>query len=1171
MMGALQSFAQEIAPEDYGLIPGSELITNASQLSSNASDESEGTHIEYLIDGKIGTFWHSDWHGKVSGSNNHYVQIALPEALDGFYAFVIGRRNNSTTCHPTKFLIEESVDGKSWREIKTVEIPYAGQGEYCVSDVFRMKGARHLRLTCKETSTNTTTWHAAELQVYQATDEVGVEAMVYDLLTKYDLYYYGDLTLDMGTAFGQYNDFEAYKAFMDGLVEVEKYADGDIELSVAEIKQLVDNVEEYYAAIMASRVSFSMPDGYYRIMTNLRYYTDEETGEIDLDGNPVSERSYYDAAMYSTLDEKCMWGRLDPKDPRQLWRLEMVGKSIRMVNAATGMQCNGMKDGGIVMSQEADTLMAFDYVGQEDGHDIFYIRYASVPAESNIYFHQWYHGKGSGTGHQLCTWRGTFDMGDPYDSDKGTSEWYIEPVGDNEAQQLLDAFALVKDHDKMVLNYQETMSRAESLLEKAHDERNIWQPATEQPIILETSQFHSLWTEPKEGSLDNLLDGDSKTFWHSAWSDGKATGPHQASLDVEFAEPISGDYILYILRRETQDNHVTKLSLYGTNDEENLFDAEDTNWQLINSAILTPWSNGQKDVYSQRFTIPTGYRFLRFYEEDANGQNNYHYTNCAHYATFQLYPAQKVWPSQFETMGDVSARLQAIADAYPTMDMQALTLEQYQELQSALAAFSDLFVDPAELRNAISSHKLYPEYVVLGENPGYWTSDAAAKTMQATLDAAIAYDHAGRYTQAESDRFVQDIKAAAESIFQGVLPVSTDKWYHFRFDSEEHFEQYGWPTSSATNIGLLYDQLIGIGVRPDGANATILSDEEIAPNAQLFYFDNDQVDEDSRATQFRFIHLTDSTYAVQNRASGLFIYRNPLSENGGISMQNTPSAFTIKPIGYGQNIFYMTEINGARVSYPHLNAWNNVNSIVGTWDDSNPGCNSHLLIEPVEDIDLSDFAPEATIRRLLGDITPICLPYDVNVLNANPFEPIGCFEKNGESFLALREQMGDNSVEAGTPFFIIDGEEYDGESDFDLLISMGNNMTATPAEKAGVVGTFVKTWLGTGYVVFEGDKTKSVEGIDTGRNYNVPANSAYLRFGQQMISPDDEYDIAIQINGTYQSFEDGIRQTLGTLAHARGIYSLDGHLINPNGTLRNIKSLPRGTYIIGGVKVIKQQ
>ena len=52
-----------------------ELITNANQLSSNASDWQEGQHIEYLIDNDANTFWHSDWHNQVT--DPHYIQVDI--------------------------------------------------------------------------------------------------------------------------------------------------------------------------------------------------------------------------------------------------------------------------------------------------------------------------------------------------------------------------------------------------------------------------------------------------------------------------------------------------------------------------------------------------------------------------------------------------------------------------------------------------------------------------------------------------------------------------------------------------------------------------------------------------------------------------------------------------------------------------------------------------------------------------------------------------------------------------------------------------------------------------------------------------------------------------------------------------------------------------------------
>ena len=74
LSGILPTMAQFDAAEN-GFDPDSRLILRETQLSSPASDSSEGQHIEYLIDDNVTTFWHSDWHGTYSG--DHYVQIDL--------------------------------------------------------------------------------------------------------------------------------------------------------------------------------------------------------------------------------------------------------------------------------------------------------------------------------------------------------------------------------------------------------------------------------------------------------------------------------------------------------------------------------------------------------------------------------------------------------------------------------------------------------------------------------------------------------------------------------------------------------------------------------------------------------------------------------------------------------------------------------------------------------------------------------------------------------------------------------------------------------------------------------------------------------------------------------------------------------------------------------------
>ena len=319
------------------------------------------------------------------------------------------------------------------------------------------------------------------------------------------------------------------------------------------------------------------------------------------------------------------------------------------------------------------------------------------------------------------------------------------------------------------------------------------------------------------------------------------------------------------------------------------------------------------------------------------------------------------------------------------------------------------------------------------------------------------------------------------------------------------------------------------------------------------------------ASQFRFVALTDSTFAIQNRASGLFIHRDVIKNSGGISLQWIPAAFTVKPIGYGQNILYMTGIDGTVVSYAHLNAWEQTTSFLGTWDDSHPGCNSHFLIEASEDIDFENYSAQRTIKRLCGDISPLCYPYGMSTDCGSAYMPMGCFSKDGESFLTLKNV--DVNIQPGTPFFVIPEGEYNGETTEDVQFTLGNSLTSEPKSACGLYGTFVDKWIGTGNVVFTDNVAKGVEGKDNGRNFCVPAGSAYLVYGETSLPEGAEYDIAIKINGKFDDMT-SISNTVSNVAKRGNVYSLDGQILRQNATLNDVKSMGSGLYIINGVKVL---
>lgn len=78
------------------------LITNVvdgdaenCQLSSNASDPSEGLYFSYLIDGDATTFWHSTWHSSNDPGTYHYLQADFSNSPQTSVQIYFRRREGS--------------------------------------------------------------------------------------------------------------------------------------------------------------------------------------------------------------------------------------------------------------------------------------------------------------------------------------------------------------------------------------------------------------------------------------------------------------------------------------------------------------------------------------------------------------------------------------------------------------------------------------------------------------------------------------------------------------------------------------------------------------------------------------------------------------------------------------------------------------------------------------------------------------------------------------------------------------------------------------------------------------------------------------------------------------------------------------------------------------------
>lgn len=109
----------------------------------------------------------------------------------------------------------------------------------------------------------------------------------------------------------------------------------------------------------------------------------------------------------------------------------------------------------------------------------------------------------------------------------------------------------------------------------AEQYRSLWteaQQAYEQAVgyrvtgtvPLQASYLSSNASDYEEGQhLEYLLDDNPYTFWHSDWH-GQVQDPHY--LQIDLPSPLSGGILLYVLRRITENNHVTCMGCHGSND-----------------------------------------------------------------------------------------------------------------------------------------------------------------------------------------------------------------------------------------------------------------------------------------------------------------------------------------------------------------------------------------------------------------------------------------------------------------------------------------------------------------------------------------------------------------------------------------------------------------------------
>ena len=707
-------------------------------------------------------------------------------------------------------------------------------------------------------------------------------------------------TLEMGTEFGQYRDWDSWYALYDLLQEVSALVDCfDAEAddkdwigegprpTLEAIQKMAAQADALYQAILDSEMPYVLPngDGYYRIKSILRYFTENVTGQDEY-GDDIVETSYVDKVLLASYENMGMFGTLKENMANQVWKLTQKGDSILMQNVGMESFISATEtpggDNRIHLTENAEdaAYVVFDWAGidqldeSEDfsEKETFNIRLNSKARHEGNYAHQNGHNKGRDAlkDLQVSFWYSTYGK-TRYTDDGGTSEWYLEPVSDEDVQAMLDEFAALKAHDQLVKDNNELRDKVLETLTLAKDVQRT-------PMITNVNQLSSPNSDPSEGqNLGNLIDGDGSTFWHTSWhsenQDPKMeyNGIECHYLQISGMDNMVGDCELYVRERAGADNdRIKKLAILGTDNLKN----EDEDWELIADITLPNTDAGAESTVP--FHLDEAYPYVRILVYDV-ASANYAFRTFWHAAEIQFYTVTENPNSQFVQMGAVAQNLQDAYDTNIAIADDDLTPEDYQALLDAYEAFQNVgLVDPAEMREALAKYANATVGVKEGTNPGYWADMTVPNAFNEFYAEVEAYNKAGIYKADQIHKYAVMLKAMQKGILDSANGVTTDKWYRIMYPTEEMFDAYDFSKEGGDKTGLIEEQGTMFGnfvttgkeeseegteFNEDGEEVTVTSTwiepiggEDLRESDRLFFLNDDAI-EDKDASMFRFVEL----------------------------------------------------------------------------------------------------------------------------------------------------------------------------------------------------------------------------------------------------------------------------------------------------------------------------
>lgn len=640
-----------------------------------------------------------------------------------------------------------------------------------------------------------------------------------------------------------------------------------------------------------------------------------------------------------------------------------------------------------------------------------------------------------------------------WDTSHANSAWKLYRIPQEQIDALSGGLEQMRRNEELQTLYNEASQFYKNGFHYDSDatsDGNFPQPAD--GLVTEVSQLSSNAPEPSEGPIENLVDGDLTTFFHSAWSVAAPEGVVYHNLVADLGEAVSAVTLKYAGRYNVTSNGRPKtVHVYASNDGSTWVDQGYVTFTYPYTATINDNDVANfVGVTTCGFKDNVAYRYLRLDVEDNVGSSRDSGSGNLYFylGEFRAYKATYNAEKSLVEQTDATLRqalVTQLAEAEDALAAGTATEDQIAALQKAFDDYKAAYPDPSVVAELIAKYQAILDAAAEGDELGYY-ANGSKDAFQSELTAVSGLLETLQAKE-DIDAARQRVETAYQTFCAALNTPEDGKVYFIRSRSEGTYaNQFVRALNSGTQS---YVYLGGY-------------DETEGDDANL----NDRLDFMWRVTKnadgtFSFRNVAFGTYLKNpSRAEAVYLRQAGMQATDSISFTLTSAdvagSFNIGTVaGYYVNVY---------TSNPVLTSQN-----AG-------GANARFQLTEVTDWSEGyylDIDPSSGDAFKSGVPYALCLPIDLsaNIYEGRVYSVQGVRTSDAGQTLELKAYGTTETIDAGAPFVLVLDEGFTSVN----FMPMFNDIAAlpyanTPAKHLGVVGTYSSVHLKAGQGVYDAGK-----------------------------------------------------------------------------------------------------